>query len=117
MPVGKAARAALRVPSGAATMMCGGPPRIEAWEPGQIGNEAAITKYLKCRGQARHTVASARALGDRVAGDCCVIRARRRTLAVLGRRVRRPIGVNCAGSYRGRRKFFMSIDVNDNSAD
>ena len=27
-----------------------GPPRMVAWQPGQVGNEAAIPKYYQCRG-------------------------------------------------------------------
>ena len=96
----------------------GGPPRIEAWEPGQIGNEAAITKYLKCRGQARHIVIFAPALlGVRMPSDFSAICARRRTRGVLMQRARRHGTVSYAGYVRACRKFFIAPDVNDNPTD
>lgn len=30
--------------------MMDGPPRMVAWQPGQVGNEAAIPNYYQCRG-------------------------------------------------------------------
>ncbi len=31
-------------------MAMDGPPRMVAWQPGQVGNEAAKPNYLQCRG-------------------------------------------------------------------
>ena len=31
-------------------MIVDGPPRMVAWQPGQVGNEAAKPKYCQCRG-------------------------------------------------------------------